>query len=49
MFLQLKLRIVMRQLTKKKIKQTNKQTLVKNRNSLKRNDLEMFSKLKILS
>ena len=54
MFLQLKLRIVARQLTKKKLnkqtnKQTGKQTLVKNRNNQKRNDLEMFAQVKILS
>ena len=36
---------------KKKIKQTNKQvqTLVKNRNNQKRNELEMFAQVKILS
>ena len=31
------------------IKKISKQTLLKNRNNLRRNDLEMFAQLKILS
>ena len=34
---------------KKISKQTSKQTLLKNRNNLRRNDLEMFAQVKILS
>ena len=57
MFLQLKLRIVMRQLTSnyklapplKNKQKTSKQTLLKNRNNLRRDDLEIFAQVKILS
>ena len=34
---------------KKISKQTSKQTLLKNRNNLRRNDLEMFAQVKTLS
>ena len=34
---------------KKISKKTSKQTLLKNRNNLRRNDLEMFAQVKILS
>ena len=36
-------------LLKKISKKTSKQTLLKNRNNLRRNDLEMFAQVKILS
>ena len=58
MFLQLKFRIVMRQLTSnyklappplKNKQKTSKQTLLKNRNNLRRDDLEIFAQVKILS
>ena len=45
----IKLQISPPPLLKKISKQTSKQTLLKNRNNLRRNDLEMFAQVKILS